>query len=213
MLCEVAAVETAAMHGGVEAEPGRDVALLGRPAETEPGHRHDLLGQAQQVAHHRGVIADGADRAAAEPGGLGGADEGRQHDRRIGHRVEKQIEVIVREWLVAHLGDRRHAGAVGDEHQERRRVRDPRHVGDGGRDRALHGLVVDDDDVALLQIALGRRRQRAGAQEPQRVGRNRLRKETAVAAMARHGGKFGKAEKVGIDRNALAEAFGERVLQ
>ena len=57
-------------------------------------------------------------------------------------RIEEQIEVIVRERLASQLGDARQPAAVGEKHQEHRRIRDPRHVRDQRGDGALLVLVA-----------------------------------------------------------------------
>ena len=137
-----------------------------------------------------GVIAHGADRTTAQPDRRRRPQERRQHDRRIHRRIEKLVEMIVRKRLVVEFCQHRQPFAVGDEHQEGRRVHDPRHVGNGRDDAGTDCRVGDDDDVALLQVALGRRRKRAGAQQPQQVGREWRAAESAGASDGR---RFGRA--------------------
>jgi hypothetical protein len=72
---------------------------------------------------------------------------------------------------------------MSDKHQKRGGIVDPRHVGNGGNDRLSDGHVLDDDDIALLQITLRRRRERAGAQQPQQVRLDRTRQEAAMRAI------------------------------
>ena len=96
------------------------------------------------------VIGDHASRLSAEPPIDGG--------------VEELVEMVVRKWLAAKLGDALEPPAIGEKDQKDRSGRHPGHVGDQVADRAAAGRVGDDEDVALLQVALGRRRERAGAQ-------------------------------------------------
>src|SRR6266852_5080035 len=116
------------------------------------------------------MVADDADRAAAEPDRFGGADEGREHDAGIDRGVEELVEVIVRERLAAKLGDALKAPAIGEKNQEDGRNDDPWHIGDQLADGPAHSAVADNEDVALLQVALRGRRERAGAEEPQQRG-------------------------------------------
>src|SRR5437764_10776678 len=74
-------------------------------------------------------------------------------------------------------------------------------------------VVGDDDneDVALLQVALRRRRERAGAEEPQQRGFNALVAVAAVRAMTRDTGKLIQTRKARIDADVFAKTFKECV--
>jgi hypothetical protein len=108
------------------------------------------------------MIADHADRAGAESDRIGGADEARQHDPGVHRCVEELVEVVVRKRLAAHARDFRQPPSVREEHQERGRRPDERLIGNEIGDGVLIGFA-HDEDVCLLQVALARRRQRAGA--------------------------------------------------
>lgn len=60
-----------------------DRGRLRRPADGETGHRKDMLRQLQSIAHLRGAVADGAERASAKPDQGGRADERRQRNPRV----------------------------------------------------------------------------------------------------------------------------------
>ena len=75
------------------------------------------------------------------------------------------------------------APVVAAEHDEERRLRDPRHVGDQGADGRLLGLVADEDDAHLLQIGLRRRRQRGGQRDLKVLVGHRIGRVAAVSAM------------------------------
>src|SRR5207302_3446304 len=160
---EIALIVAVAVQRDVERQARTDVACLRRPADTHAGYRNDAVGKLQHVAHARRMVADDADRAAAEPDRFGGADEGCEHDAGVDGRVEELVEVIVRERLAAKLGDPLQAPAIGEKDQEDRRGDDPRHIGDQLANRSARRVVTDNDNVALLQVALRRRRERAGA--------------------------------------------------
>ena len=140
------------------------MACLRRPADAHAGHRDDTLGQFQEIAHLRGMVADDADWTAAEPDRFGRTDEGCEHDAGIDGGVEELVEMVVRKRFFAELGNALEPPAIGEKDQKHRRGRHPGHVRDQVADGAAAGRVGDDEDVALLQVALGRRRERAGAQ-------------------------------------------------
>src|SRR5271154_153167 len=59
------------VEGYGERQAHTDKALGGGIAEAQPGDWKDLVGQFQDLGDGAGVVADDADRAAAEAGGLG----------------------------------------------------------------------------------------------------------------------------------------------
>ena len=89
------------------------------------------------------------------------------------------VEVFVGEGFAAPFPDVADAPVVAAEHQEQRRIQDPRHFREMRDDAPAFGGVGDMNDVGLLQIAFGRCRQRAGAEQPQQVRTDRIR---AIAA-------------------------------
>src|SRR5712692_3581888 len=80
---EIARVVAILVQGRIEAEPRRDVSGLRGPADAETRDRDHALGKLEQVAHHIGAIADGADRTATEPDRRRGAHEGVEHERAV----------------------------------------------------------------------------------------------------------------------------------
>ena len=156
------------------------------------------------------MIADGANRAAAEPDCLRSADKRRERDCRIDDRIEEQIEVIVRERFATELGNRRQTPAVRSEHEEYRRIIDPRHL----RDKRYNGLsyrgVADDDDIALLEIAFGRGREGACAKEANQIGRYRGGASIVDANDGRLFFQFVQPGQVGINLEFGAKALEQR---
>ena len=102
---------------------------LGGPSGGEAGDRDHALRQGQDIAHPSGLVPNGAERTAAEPDRGGGPHEGGHHDGAVDGGIEQQIDMIVRERLAAQARQLRGAAAVGQEHQQHRRLREPRHVG------------------------------------------------------------------------------------
>src|ERR1700730_6636083 len=153
------------------------------------------------------MIADGADRPAAEPACLRGADKRRERDCRIDDRIEEQIEVIVRERFATELGNRRQTPAVRGEHEEHRRIIDPRHL----RDKRHNGLsypgVADDDDIALLEIAFGRGREGACAKEAKQSGLDRAGQVASMRTMAGYFFQFVQPGELGINLEFGAKAL------
>ncbi len=156
------------------------------------------------------MIADGADRAAAEPDCLGSADKRRERDCRIDDRIEEQIEVIVGERFATELGNRRQTPAVRGEHEEYRRIIDPRHL----RNKRHNGLsyrgVADDDDIALLEIAFGWGREGACAKEAKQIGRYRARQVSSMRTMAGYFFQFVQPGQFGINLEFGAKALEQR---
>ncbi len=156
------------------------------------------------------MIADGADRTAAEPDCLRGADKRRERDCRIDDRIEEQIEVIVGERFATELGNRRQTPAVRSKHEEYRRIIDPRHL----RNKRHNGLsyrgVADDDDIALLEIAFGWGREGACAKEAKQIGRYRARQVSSMRTMAGYFFQFVQPGQFGINLEFGAKALEQR---
>jgi hypothetical protein len=100
------------------------------------------------------LIANSADRATAETDGGSRAHERGKDDRAVRDGVEEQIEMIVRKRFASHGRDLREPPAIGEKHQKRRRLRNPRHVGNERSNRVLPGFVSHHHDVGLLEVAL-----------------------------------------------------------
>ena len=114
--------------------------------------------------------------------------------------------MIVRERLAAQFGDCRQPPPVGEEDQEGRRLADPRHVRDQARRfRARDFGVLDHHDIALLQIALRGRRQRAGADQTNQPRIQRFCGITAEDAMFDDCLDVIETRPGRIDRHRLAE--------
>src|ERR1700730_792130 len=156
------------------------------------------------------MTADGDDGAAAEPDCLRGADKRRERDCRIDDRIEEQIEVIVRERVATELGNRRQTPAVRSEHEEYRRIIDPRHL----RDKRHNGLsyrgVADDDDIALLEVAFGRGREGTCAKEVKQIGLYRAGQVSSMRTMAGYFFQFVEPGQFGINLEFGAKALEQR---
>src|SRR5688572_18717353 len=94
-------------------------------AEGDAGDGHDPVGKREERVDFRDVVADLADRAAAEAGELGGGDEGAECERGIDGGVEESVEVLVREPGIAPGEEAAQAPAVGAEDEELGRLREP----------------------------------------------------------------------------------------
>ena len=103
--------------------------------------------------------------------------------------------MIVGERLAAHTRQLRRACSVGQEHHQHRRVREPGHVGHERDQRLPLIRCGEDQDVGLLQIALGRRREGAGTQEPQQCGLDRLVEKIPMHAVAGDAGELVEARE------------------
>jgi len=100
------------------------------------------------------MIADHADRAAAEARRLCSGDEGFECDGRIDRRVEEGVEMVVGEGVTPPRVHLPLAPVVTEEDEEVRAtgypVLIPQERIDAGADRG----VFDDENVPLLQVAL-----------------------------------------------------------
>src|SRR6202011_6101113 len=67
-----------------------------------------------------------------------------------------------------------------------------------------------NDNVALLQVALGRRRNGTSAKQPQQLRRDGARQKAPVRTMAGDLGEFVEARQRRINRDVLAEALRKR---
>jgi len=184
-----------------------DPARAGRPAQAQAGEGEYLRRQAEHLVDGGRVVADFADRAAAQAHGLGGIDEGGQRDRRVAHRIEKQVEMVVRKGLAAQGRHRADARAVAAEHQEGGRGAHPGRAGQQIGNRSAQFRVADVDDVALLQIAFAGRGEGAGAEQADHLRVDRAFAVLAMAAVAGDAGQGLQAGASGGDGNGLAEAF------
>jgi hypothetical protein len=98
--------------------------------------------------------------------------------------------MIVRKRLSAQACQLRGAAAVGQEHQQHRRILEPGHVGHE-RDDGLPLLgIVQNENIRLLEIALGWRRQRAGAEQVQQRALDRAVEEIPMHAVAGNAGEL-----------------------
>ena len=201
------------VDGQRERQPRADLARRGRPAEAQARERHDLCRQAQEPVDQVRVVADLADRARAQPDRFGGVHASRQRDRGVAHRVEEEVEVVVGERLVAHRRHAPHARAIGAEHEERRRCANPGHVRQRVRDGRARRRIGDVNDVPLLEIALRRRRERAGAQQADEILADRPVAVRAVHAPRRQGRVSIEPVEAFRDRDLLAIALMQRRAQ
>src|SRR5437762_3098082 len=81
--CEISLPIAIPNERGDEGKARGDLAALRRPADAEAGYGDTSLRKRQQVADGVRVVADGADRTAAEAEHRRRADEGRERDRRV----------------------------------------------------------------------------------------------------------------------------------
>ncbi len=145
------------------------------------------------------MIADHADRAGAEPDRVGGGEKRRQHDAGIDRGIEELVEMVVGKRLAAHVRNFRQPPSARQENEKRGRGADERLIRDQIGDNVLLGLF-QDDDVGLLEVALRRRRQRAGAKQAQQGGVHRLVEIAAMHLAAGDAGERVEAGKVVVDR-------------
>ena len=73
-------------------------------------------------------------------------------------------------------------------------------------------LVAHDENVGLLQIAFRRRRQGAGAQQPQQIRRHLARLIAPLYAMGGDAGEFVQPGQAGVDFEPFSETFEKRGL-
>jgi hypothetical protein len=121
-------------------------------------------------------------------------------------------KMIVGKRLAAQARQLRGAAAVGQEHQQDRRLREPRHVGHQRDHGPPQRRIVHHQNVRLLEIALRGCRQRAGAEEPQQRGLARPVEEIPVHPMAGDAGELVEAGERRIDVQPLAKPFGQACL-
>src|ERR1700736_6543942 len=116
-----------------------------------------MIGQVQEARYGSRVIAYGANRAGAQALGVSRDHESRQSDRRI----EEGIEMIVGKGLVAQCVDQSLTAVIAAENDKVRQSRGPllaqRSCSEERAYPGSQGGGVDDEDIALLEIALGRR--------------------------------------------------------
>ena len=112
-----------------------------------------MLRQRQKLAGFLHRIAQGAQRAAAQAHRLRRGNKGGKRNCCVHRRVEERIEMIVDEGMAAQCVQLPLAAVVAAENEERRGRAHPLLAHD--RVEALaHGTVLDNDNVALLKIAL-----------------------------------------------------------
>ena len=99
-----------------------------------------------------GVVADGADRTAAEPRCFGRQDERLQGQRRIDHGVEEPFELAVVGLVAAQPAAPLEPTRITTKDQENRRTADPRHVRDECGTTIASGTLVNRDHRGLLEI-------------------------------------------------------------
>ena len=170
-----------------------------------------MLRQLQHLRNLGRVVADIADRAAAEPLALCGQDKGLHRQRTVGRRVQEAVQMIVAERLAPHLANAADAAVVAQPDHEDRGVGDPGHRRDQVGDRLLLRLIAHDADGGLLQVRLGAGRERAGEQQIEQVVGNRIFLPTAVRAPVEDAGQRALRRTVGADLRRQAIAMGDEV--
>ena len=166
------------MHRHVERQAHALLRRDSRPADAKSRDRKDVLRQPQQFGHRRRPIADHANRACAEPLRLRGQHERRERDPGIDTGVEERVEVIVGERLAAPFVPLPLAAVVAAEDQQHRDLAQPclpgRALGERRENFLFQPRIVHDDDVALLEIAFGRRAQCERTEPVQQFKRHRI---------------------------------------
>jgi hypothetical protein len=136
-----------------------------------------------------GVIADGADGGTAEPRRFGGDGERRKRDAGVERGIEEDIQMIVGEGLATPGMQLALAAVVGAEDEERRGAGNPGLGEASRRQQLVEGMpylpVLDDDDVALLQVALAGRGKGKRAKDFDQLGRHLAVGEGAAGAARR----------------------------
>src|SRR5262252_4384315 len=118
--------------------------------------------------------------------------------------------MIVRERFATQLGNRRQAPAVRGEHEEYRRIIDPRHLPDKRHNGLSYRGVADDDDIALLEIAFGRGSEGARAKEAKQIGRYRAGQVSSMRTMAGYFFEFVQPGQFGINLEFGTKALEQR---
>src|SRR5262249_55657729 len=101
--------------------------------------------------------------------------------------------------------------SIGEEDEKGRSVVDPGHIGDRSDDRPANGHIVDDENVALLKIALRRRREGTGAEEPQEFGFDAAWEELPLRWIGGDFFKLGRSSERGIARDPFAKPLRDRL--
>ncbi len=117
------------------------------------------------------MIAQHADRAAAEPECFRRQRAGLQRQRRIDRRVEEAFDGTVRLRMAAQFAEFFEPPHIAEKHQKHRRRADPRHVGKQHRQPVAPAAVLEPDHRSLLKIGFRGGRKGGGEQQPdQRFG-------------------------------------------
>src|ERR1700730_13465174 len=172
-------IVTIAMRRHPARQAQTDVALALRIAEAKSRDRENQIRQSENTRDLIDLVADNADGADTEPGGLRAQDHGLHGERSIDTGVEEAFQRTVANRLAAQLADPLQPPGVAEKNEEHRRQPDPRHAREQSADRSALRRITDAQDRCLLEIRFGRSTQGRGDEQiKQAVARNRI----AVAA-------------------------------
>jgi len=160
-----AVVVAIAMHRHRARQAQADVAGFQRVADAEAGDRKDLVRQAEHRRDLVDLVAQHADRAAAQTGRFGREDESLHHQCRIDRGVEETFERAVGDRLGAHLADAFEPARIAEKDEEDRRVLDPRHRREQRADRGTGRRIGQPQQRGLLEVGLGGGAEGGGAQQ------------------------------------------------
>src|SRR5215469_12696330 len=146
------------VHADLERKAQADMAGGRGIPDAQSGYREYLVREPQNFADRLGMVANDADRTAAETGGFGRKDKGLQHQGRVDRGVEEPFELPVSRVVPARFADALEPAGIAAEHQELRRSTDPWHVGDEMRQLVALRAILDPNDAGLLEVRFGRGR-------------------------------------------------------
>ena len=175
-------------------------------AEAEPSHWEDPLGQFQYPGDGGGVIAQHANRAAAEARRLGRQDKDLHHECGVDGGVEEAFEPGVGRRVAMQDTQPFEAARIAAEHQEHRRIADPWHIRNERGEPVAASPVADTDDRGLLKIRFGRGGKGGPQQQPQQFLGNRAIGVAAMGAPQQGLAQPGQVQEVFGRRRGLAKA-------
>src|ERR1051326_8794703 len=162
---ETGVVITVDMNSRLQRQAHADKPGLRRVAETEPRYGEDLVRQCEDLANGFNVIAQHADRTAAEVERLGRENTGLQGERGVDGGVEEPFEGTVRLRVAAEVAELFEAARIAEKDEKHRRRGDPRPVWNQGAESIAASAVLHPDGRGLLKIRFRGGRERRGEQQ------------------------------------------------
>ncbi len=164
---QLAVVILIRMNDHFRRQTGRGKTRMRGMAQAHAGNGENILGQVGDFGNTVNMVTDHTDWAATQPGGFGGGNEILHSQGRIDGGVQKGIQMIVGKLVFAKLAQFANAPGIATKQQEYRAGTDPAHFRHQFSNGAPLARILYPDDGALLQIRLGRRRERTGIQQIQ----------------------------------------------